>query len=189
MNTTASPMQSTEIDPDAVRPRPLSHRLLLPALFLLIACGVSAPFVVGELKRRQLSANENATLDLVKAYVQAQEKHRLEGGAKGEYARRFDQLSMPAAFPDMDDGNAPPLNGYRFRILTTSNDGEWLDAQGRLTGSFGLLAVPVKYMVTGRDTFLVSGAKVYCADFGIQTPTVTREMRSFSLPTAAHQLQ
>ena len=174
--------------PPAPRARPLSHRLVLPLLLLLIAGGVASPFVVNALKHRQLAANETATLELIKAYVQAQERRRAEAGPAGEYARRFDQLALPAPFPDIDEPNAAPLHGYRFRILTTTNDGEWLDARGRMTGGFGLLAVPADYMVSGRDTFLAAGSSIYCVDMGIPTPQATRELRSFGLPPKARKI-
>ena len=174
--------------------RPLSHRIVLPLALVIVVCGIAAPFIISSIKRTQLAANETATVTMIRAYISAQHQHRAnggrggQGGGDGEYARQFDQLSLPAKFPDMDDPKAAPLNGYRFRILTNSSENEWSDKDGRLTGGVGLLAVPAQYMITGRDTFLVSDSSIYLIDLDVRTAELTRELRTFTAPPRAQKL-
>jgi len=190
VSETTAPDAQTRSDSRPIRP--LSHRLVLPAIFLVIAGGLASPFIIAQLKHRTLSENETEALGLIDDYIKAQQLRHSTVGADGEYARSFDQLALPTSYPDIDDSKSAPLHGYRFRILTSSNDApkeaQWLDKQGRLTGGFGLLAVPADYMITARDTFLVSGADVYCIDLGPRTPQMTREMRSFAVPANAKLL-
>jgi type II secretory pathway pseudopilin PulG len=170
---------------NATTPSRSLHRLLLPALFVIILGGLASPFILAARKQRQLAANETALLALLKNYANAQDA---AFQSRGEYATSFEQLNLPEAFPDIDQLKSTPLSGYRFRILTSSGENSWLDSQGRLTKSFGLLAVPASYMVTGRDTFLMSGHDIYCVDFNIRTEQITQELRSFGIPRGAQKV-
>jgi hypothetical protein len=178
----ASP-QNSPANPGTPRP---SHRVVLSVLFLIIIGGLAAPFILAARKQRQLTENETAVLGLLKNYSTAQDE---AFKARGEYARSFDQLNLPVALPDLDEPKTPALNGYHFRILTSSDTGEgsWLDSQGRLTKGYGLLAVPDSYMITGRDTFLMSRHEIYYYDFNVRTAQLTQELRSFTIPRDAQK--
>ena len=163
-----------------------SYKFVLPLIFLVIVGGIASPFLIARLKHSQLTANETATLALIRDYSKAQEE---KFKANGAYATKFDDLGLSVKLPELDDPKAPPLNGYRFRILTESIEGTWLDKEGRLVKSYGVLAVPADYMVTGRDTFLTHGTEIFCVDFDVRTAQITRELRSFGLPPSAQKVE
>lgn len=188
MNATPPPDSHAAAAPAASSARgktPLVHRLVIPAIFLVIVCGLAAPFLLAARKQKELAANETAVVELLKTYAKAQDE---AFKARGEYARNFDQLNLPAAMPDMDVSKSPPLHGYHFRILTGAEESSWLDSQGRLTKGFGLLAVPDSYMITGRDTFIMNGHAIYYYDFNVRTAQVTQELRSFGIPPDAQKV-
>jgi hypothetical protein len=170
--------------PNATAPN--KHRYVLPLLLLIIVGGVAAPFILSTHKHTELAANETAVVELIHAYSKAQDE---AFKARGEYAKSFGQLQLPDAFPELDAPKSPALHGYRFRILTESANGSWLDEKGRLTKGYGLIAVPADYMVTGRDTFLVNGHEIHAVDFNVRTAQLTREIRAFSIPQGAQKVE
>ncbi len=165
---------------------PKKHKYVLPFIILVILCGMASPLVLSAWKHRELTSNETATLALIREYTKAQDERFKSRGA---YATNLDELALSAKLPPLDNPKSTPLNGYRFRILTDSIEGSWLDADGKLTKSFGLLAVPSDYMVTGRDTFLVHGQEIFVVDFEVRTAQLTRELRAFGLPPSAQKVE
>ena len=76
--------------------------------------------------------------------------------------------------------------GYRYRILTAQGANVIGGKQnyivnGNMTGGFALVAWPVKYRVTGAQTFIVNGAGVvYQRDLGPQTEERAAAIKDFN---------
>lgn len=77
--------------------------------------------------------------------------------------------------------------GYFYKVLTrqgpAASGGEmnYLDANGRMTAGFGLLAWPAQYGRTGVMSFMVAkDGVVYQADLGEDTPKTAESLTSFN---------
>jgi hypothetical protein len=78
------------------------------------------------------------------------------------------------------------IDGYSFRILTAQGDAAPGGAQsyivdGKMTGGFAILAVPVKYAETGIMTFMTgSDGLVYERDLGPDTAKIAASILKFN---------
>ncbi|MBI5364621.1 MAG: DUF2950 domain-containing protein [Planctomycetes bacterium] len=83
-------------------------------------------------------------------------------------------------------GGPQPYHGYYFRVLLEQGRNaaggarSFLDAQGRMTGGFALLAWPAKHGSSGVMSFLVNQqGLVYERDFGPETEQAVERIRAF----------
>jgi hypothetical protein len=139
-----------------------------------------------ELVARRFARNENAALEALQAYVEAQRAYAQEahdGLGPGIYAQRVDSgagrhdglywaptvdearspLALALAVAGIEDEAVPPLphHGYFFRILRAQGPHAPGGAaeyvrEGRMSGGFALLAYPARYRASGVRTFIVS---------------------------------
>jgi len=163
-----------------------------------------------EIVNRRIGENELSTIQTMHDYVAAQREYASEdrdGDGIYEYAQRL--ISSPgkvdglywdpsvygeespaaalvqtAAFDKAKRGEG--YFGYRYRILTGQGDNVLGGKQsyivnGHMTGGFALLAWPVKYRVTGVQTFIINGVSVvYQRDLGPQTEERAAAIRDFN---------
>ncbi len=167
-------------------------QLVLPLILLVILLGLLSPFAVTAYKRRQLAANEQAVLRALREYARAQA--RVFANAKC-YARSLAEIESPLRGAEMDASQGGDFYGYHFRVLTSQGSSapggakQYVDDAGRMTGGYGLLAVPLKYGFTGRDTFLLSKDGVYYVDWGVRTEEATQNLRYFTVPENAQKIE
>lgn len=94
-------------------------------------------------------------------------------------------------FPKTSLGGKPVqepfvIDGYSFRILTAQGDAAPGGAQsyivdGKMTGGFAILAVPVKYAETGIMTFMTgSDGLIYERDLGPDTVKIAAAIQKFN---------
>lgn len=98
-----------------------------------------------------------------------------------EYAATFKELRQTLAsagsnaaieqgLADAEWPSTRPYHGYYFKILTSQKlpiKRNFLDAKGRMTEGFALIAWPARYGCTGRDQLLLSSTgTLYAADYG-----------------------
>ncbi|SCW65974.1 Protein of unknown function [Rhizobium mongolense subsp. loessense] len=163
-----------------------------------------------EIVNRRIGANELATIETMHNYVTAQREYASEdrdGDGIYEYAQRL--ISRPgkvdglywdpsvygeespasalvesAAFDKAKRGEG--YFGYRYRILTGQGDNVLGGKQsyvvnGHMTAGFALLAWPVKYRVTGVQTFIVNGlSDIYQLDLGPKTEERAAAIKDFN---------
>jgi hypothetical protein len=86
----------------------------------------------------------------------------------------------------MQQTGRQPYRGYYFKPLVrqsgSANGGarEYIDATGRMTNGFALVAWPAKYDKTGVMSFIVSqDGNVFQRDLGQQTPMIAEQMTAF----------
>ena len=115
-----------------------SYKFVLPLIFLVIVGGIASPFLIA---RPEAQSNWRPTKTprsragtLLREYLekaQAEEKFKASWRVRDEIRRPGFKRQNSRS---LDDPKAPALNGYRFRILTESIEGTWLDKEGRLVG-------------------------------------------------------
>lgn len=162
-----------------------------------------------EILTRRIGENELSAMEVMRAYVDAQQEFAAidRDGQGPEYARRLlshegkrDGLYWPAS----GDGDASPLgpqvaqaqkegytrgspsyHGYLYRILYSqgpSAEGgakEYL-VNGRMIGGFGLIAVPAEYGNSGVMTFIVNdNGTVFEQDLGPDTARLAAQIYGF----------
>jgi hypothetical protein len=163
-----------------------------------------------EIVNRRIGENELATIQTMQDYVVAQHQYASEdpdGDGIYEYAQKL--ISSPGKRdglywepgPYGDESPASALIetaafgtakrgggyfGYRYRILTAQGANVLGGKQsyvvnGHMTGGFALIAWPVKYRVTGVQTFVVNGVSpVYQRDLGPQTEERAAAIKDFN---------
>ncbi len=163
-----------------------------------------------EVLARRIGRNELTSLEVCRAYVEAQMEYaahdRTSGGVL-QYAQKIlstpgkkdglfwegepDNL-VPKAFADASaamfaEGKKPePYHGYYFHILKAQGpeaEGGAMDyvVKGKMIGGFALIAFPAEYGVSGIKTFLVNHrGKVYEKDLGPATGTLARQITRFN---------
>jgi hypothetical protein len=166
-----------------------------------------------EIVNRRVGENELATIQTMRDYVNAQYEYaRIDEDEDGvyEFAQRL--ISSPGKRdglywqPGIFDEESPagPLietaafskakrgagyYGYRYRILTAQGSNviggeQSYVVNGNMTGGFALIAWPVKYRVTGVQTFIVNNAGiVYERDLGDRTEERASAIRAFNPDT------
>lgn len=163
-----------------------------------------------ELRAREIGRNELLAIDACTALANAEELYFLNNGGS-EYAQRIisssgnqDGLYWPAPdagtpsplghlskFPKSSLASYPPneppvIDGYTLRILTAQGadaDGGTQNyiVDGKMTGGFAVLAVPVKYGETGIMTFMISReGVVYERNLGPETATIASTIREYN---------
>jgi hypothetical protein len=163
-----------------------------------------------EIVNRRVGENELRTIEVMREYVDAQREYASEdrdGDDVLEYAQKLissegktDGLYWP---PDQGDGDSPAGNfanqaalekakqgegyfGYRYRILTGRGDniaGGRYDyiINGNMIAGFALLAWPVKYGVSGVNTFAINQQGVlYQVDLGPATEQQAQSIKRFN---------
>ena len=163
-----------------------------------------------EIVNRRVGENELATIDTMHEYVAAQYQYASEdrdGDGIYEFAKKLisspgklDGLYWdPNVYPEESPASAlvetaafgaakrgDGYYGYRYRILTSQGDNVLGGKQsyivnGYMTGGFALIAWPVKYRVTGVQTFMVNGANViYQRDLGPNTEERAAAIKDFN---------
>lgn len=163
-----------------------------------------------EIVNRRIGENELATIDTMHQYVAAQYQYASEdrdGDGIYEFAKKLisspgklDGLYWdPNVYPEESPASAlvetaafgaakrgEGYFGYRYRILTSQGDNVLGGKQsyvinGYMTGGFALIAWPVKYRVTGVQTFMVNGAGViYQRDLGPKTEERAAAIKDFN---------
>ncbi|QFY59364.1 DUF2950 domain-containing protein [Rhizobium grahamii] len=163
-----------------------------------------------EIINRRIGENELATIDTMHQYVTAQYQYAAEdrdGDGVYEFAQKLissqgktdglywepgtyaepspaSSLVETAAFGKAKRGDG--YFGYRYRILTgqganVAGGKQSYLVNGYMTGGFALIAWPVKYRVTGVQTFIVNGVSViYQRDLGPQTEERAAAIKEFN---------
>ncbi|MBB3962622.1 DUF2950 domain-containing protein [Rhizobium metallidurans] len=163
-----------------------------------------------EIVNRRIGENELATIETIHNFVIAQHIYASEdrtGSGIYEYAQKL--ISAPGkrdglywqASPGEEDSPAGPLVetaafgkakrgdgyfGYRYRILTSQGDNVLGGKQsyivnGHMTAGFAVIAWPVKYRVTGVQTFIANGTSViYQRDLGPETEKKAAAIKTFN---------
>lgn len=107
---------------------------------------------------------------------------------EGEAASPLGPLAAAASaggYARRQGGPPQPFHGYVFRMLEAQGPnapGGAMDfvVNGRMIGGFGVLAVPVRYGVSGIKTFMVShNGDVWESDLGPDTERVARSIVAF----------
>ncbi|TCU20392.1 DUF2950 family protein [Rhizobium sullae] len=163
-----------------------------------------------EIVNRRIGANELATIQTMHDYVTAQREYASEDRDEDgiyEYAQKL--ISSPgkvdglywdpsvygeespasalvetAAFDRAKRGEG--YFGYRYRILTGQGENVLGGKQsyvvnGHMTAGFALLAWPVKYRVTGVQTFIINGVSIiYQRDLGPRTEERAAAIEDFN---------
>jgi hypothetical protein len=164
---------------------------VLKLVFLIMALGLIAPFVVNHFKTRGLKENERAVMQLIRDFRAAQQKHFEE---KKEYAQNLKALggAFASLDADLDNPKSAGAHGYRFRILTAEKivggSRSYLD-NGRMSGGYGLLAVPVSYGITGVDTFITSKDGIWVGDLGAGGEQHTKDLLFVEIPTPMAKIE
>ncbi|HLX63431.1 MAG TPA: DUF2950 family protein [Planctomycetota bacterium] len=172
------------------------HRWILPALLLLLLCGLLTPLGVIYYHNKVIEDNQNATIDALRRYAVLQREFFAR---EKRYAAAFDELGDPAwaqvrGLPSL---NATTYHGYRFRLFTSQNKDvaggarNFIDANGRLAHGYALMAVPSQYGVTGRLTFMISapGDEIFYYDFGVKTDEALRGSDDYFVPKGAKSMR
>ncbi|EJZ20242.1 DUF2950 domain-containing protein (plasmid) [Rhizobium sp. Pop5] len=163
-----------------------------------------------EIINRRVGENELATIDTMHEYVAAQYQFASEdrdGNGIYEFAQKLisspgklDGLYWdPSVYPEESPASAlvetaafgaakrgEGYFGYRYRILTSQGDNvvggkQSYIVNGYMTGGFALIAWPVKYRVTGVQTFMVNGMSViYQRDLGPATQERAAAIKDFN---------
>lgn len=163
-----------------------------------------------EIVNRRVGANELQTIQTMHDYVAAQYEYaKVDQDEDGvyEFAQKLisspgkrDGLYWPPGTFDVDSPAGKLIEtaalgrakqgegyyGYHYRILTGQGDNVLGGKQSyivnkNMTGGFALIAWPVKYRVTGVQTFLVNNAGiVYQRDLGERTEEKAAAIREFN---------
>ena len=162
-----------------------------------------------EILRRRIGRNELSTIEVCRAYVDAQREYASKdrnGDGILEYAQKFvstkgkeDGLYWQVEPGELESPMGPlfasaraegyrrqPYHGYYYRILT----GQGKDAPGgaysylagkRMIGGFALVAYPAQYGASGVMTFIVNqDGVVYQKNLGRDTAKIARGMTVFN---------
>jgi hypothetical protein len=164
-----------------------------------------------EILARRIGGNELDAIALLRGYVEAQEDYSEElhdGATMNQYAQKA--ISTPGKHDGLswknDDGSIggpigdevakalaagytnklEPYNGYYFRTLTAQGPDAPLGAReyiikGMMIGGFAAIAWPVKYGVTGVQTFQVNNdGLVYQKDLGPETDKLAPMIKRYN---------
>jgi len=163
-----------------------------------------------EVRARDIGRNELLAIDACFALANAQEIY-LSSGTAREYAQRVistpgkrgglyrpapqSQSSSPlghlSQFPKYSLPSAPEdeplvIDGYTLRVLTAQGDDAPGGAKsyienGKMTGGFAILAIPVKYGETGIMTFMIGReGLVYEQDLGPDTVKLAASIQEYN---------
>ena len=178
----------------ATEPQP-PFRWVVPALIAFLVLALAVPFGVVRYHNSIIQENQNGVIDALREYGRQQaaffEKEK-------RYASAFDELS--GNWKDVRDVTSlqPTVyRGYRFRSFTSraAKDGsgqtKFVDANGRMTGGYALMAIPSNYGYTARLTFFISspGERLYYTDLGVKTDTVSRAIDQYFVPDGAGSMK
>ncbi len=164
-----------------------------------------------EIRARDIGRNELLTIDACSTLASAQEIYFASGGDSAEFARRIVSTSdkqdglywpaseeqVPSPLANLSEFAGPPLatlspdgplviDGYTLRILTAQGDDAPGGAQsyivnGKMTGGFAILAMPVKYAETGIMTFMTGrDGRVYERDLGPDTVRIVASIQKYN---------
>jgi hypothetical protein len=163
-----------------------------------------------EIVNRRIGENELATIQTIHDYVLAQHEYASadrNGDGVYEYAQKL--ISTPGLRdglywqPNLSEEESPASAlietaafgkakrgegyfGYRYRILTGQGTNVLGGKQsyivnGRMTAGFAVIAWPVKYRVTGVQTFIANGMSlIYQRDLGPQTEERAADIKDFN---------
>ncbi len=163
-----------------------------------------------EIVNRRIGENELATIATIRDFVFAQHEYASEdrnGDGIYEYAQKL--ISTPGTRdglywePDPYEEDSPASAlietaafgkakrgdgyfGYRYRILTAQGANVLGGKQsyivnGHMTAGFAVIAWPVKYRVTGVQTFIANGMSlIYQRDLGPQTEEKAAKIMDFN---------
>jgi len=161
-----------------------------------------------EILRRRIGRNELGTIEVCRAYVDAQREYAVKdrnGDGLLEYAQKFisskgkqDGLFWETKPGELESPMGPlvararaegyerqPYHGYYFKILRAQGknapDGAYsYMAHGRMIGGFALVAYPAEWGNSGIMTFIVNQeGVVYQKNLGPDTHAIARRMTSF----------
>jgi Protein of unknown function (DUF2950) len=106
---------------------------------------------------------------------------------EGQDASPLGRLSdLPKGSVSSTSSESPVIDGYTFRILTAQGDKAKGGAKsylvnGKLTGGFAVIAVPVKYRDSGIATFIISReGVVYQKDLGANTSDAAASIKEYN---------
>lgn len=164
-----------------------------------------------EVRSRNIGRNELLTIDACSAITNAQKIYYATAGSPPEFAQRFistsgeqdglywatseNPVSSPLAslseFPksslaSLSPGQPLVIDGYSLRILNAQGEDAPGGARsyvvdGKMTGGFAILAMPVKYAETGIMTFMTSrDGVVYEQDLGPDTAKIATSIQEFN---------
>ena len=91
-----------------------------------------------------------------------------------------------SSVPSLSPGNPFVVDGYTLRIVAEQGDSvaggaKSYTANGKLTGSFAILATPMKYGETGIMTFMTaSNGKIYEQNLGPDTAKIAASIQEFT---------
>jgi hypothetical protein len=124
-----------------------------------------------DLRCRSIGANELLVLDALRTIADEQARHA---------------AAQPGPEPPAFEPVAGPLHGYHLRALAAQGEHacggarNYVDAQGRQTGGFALVAWPERYGETGVMTFLIDRTGIpYEKDLGEATEQAAEEIAAF----------
>jgi hypothetical protein len=166
---------------------------------------IIAAIAIPNLLRSRMAANESAAIAGCKTYAEAQEIYRRtdwDGDGVLEYAQSIkgayslferqagagDLQLVDSAFASAEDtgrGTAIPKAGYFFRVLTSQGPNapggrEDYVSGGNMVLGYALVACPVEWDASGRNTFLINQTgTVYQKDLGAQTPQIVQQMTEY----------
>jgi hypothetical protein len=184
-------VQTPQKRPDDPPPQP-APKHIVPVIILVILIGIATPFLVATYKGKQIVANQEAVIQLLRDYIKAQDRHFAE---KHEYAQKLADLGEPfSKMPEISDSpKAPDYLGYQYRMLLgesgTAGSKSYLDDNGKMTVGHGLVAAPAQYGYTGKNTFLISGNKLYFIDLDVKTEQTVQGLHHFAVPPGAARMK
>jgi len=161
-----------------------------------------------EILNRRVGRNELSTIDTLRELVSAQREYSAmakpavyaqrvlssEGKhdglywpvADGETPSPLGPLVAEAFEEGYRSGEPMPFHGYYYRLLTAQGASapggakKYLDAQGKLTGGFGVVAWPATYGNSGVMTFVVNQQGiVFQRDLGKDTAKAVSRIQSY----------
>jgi hypothetical protein len=161
-----------------------------------------------EIENRRVGANELNTLATLHAVVDAQREYYAGPGRKayaprvlsskgkrdglywpGQKSSPLGELIAQAAaegYNTTGGGEPTPYHGYYYRMLDAQGANapggaqSYVDAKGRMSKGFAMVAWPARYGNSGRMTFLVSKQGiVYQKDLGESTESAAQAIKSF----------
>lgn len=161
---------------------------IVPIIIVVILLGIATPFFVATYKGKQIESNQDAVIKLLRDYIKAQNTYFAE---KKEYAQNLADLGEPfSKMPEISASAKGDYLGYRFRVLLgesgASGSKSYLE-NGKMTLGHGLLAAPAKYGYTGKNTFLISGDKLYFIDLDTKTDQLVEGLNHFTVPPGARE--
>jgi hypothetical protein len=171
------------------------YRWVLPLLLLLLATGMIVPLAVVRYHNSVIEENQNAMIDALREYARQQAAFQVR---EKRYASGFSELG--GNWGEVKDITSPKptvFHGYRFRAFVSraaingSAETKFIDENGRMTGGYALMAIPVGYGYTARMTFFISspGDILYYHDLGVKTDTVARTIDQYYVPPGAGSLK